>query len=264
MRVVGPLRAVLWVVVLGLGAGGAQAGLFDDEEARKAIVDMRDRIRETDEQSKARTAELAKAQAQTSEQLAAMRRSLLELNNQLEAMRGEIAKLRGNDEQVLRDLSDMQRRQKDVAQALDERLAKLEPVRVSLDGREFRAEHAEKAAYDEAIATIRSGDFDKALTLLNNFQRQYPSSGYADSVRFWTGNAQYGRRNHKEAVAAYRAFVNGSPDHPRAPDALLAMANSQAEMKDVRAARRTIDELMKTYPQSEAAQAGKDRLATLK
>ena len=64
--------------------------------------------------------------------------------------------------------------------------------------------------------------------------------------------------------SAFRAFVTAAPDHPRAPEALLALANSQAEAKDVRGARRTIDELMKSYPQSEAAQAGKERLATLK
>jgi TolA-binding protein len=35
-------------------------------------------------------------------------------------------------------------------------------------------------------------------------------------------------------------------------------------MKDPRGARKTIEDLIKAYPQSEAAQAGKDRLATLK
>jgi TolA-binding protein len=35
-------------------------------------------------------------------------------------------------------------------------------------------------------------------------------------------------------------------------------------MKDPRGARRTIEELMKTYPDSEAAQAGKERLASIK
>jgi TolA-binding protein len=58
--------------------------------------------------------------------------------------------------------------------------------------------------------------------------------------------------------------VAAAPNHPRAPEALLAVANSQAEMKDPRAARKTIDELVKAYPQSEAAQAGKERLASLK
>jgi TolA-binding protein len=35
-------------------------------------------------------------------------------------------------------------------------------------------------------------------------------------------------------------------------------------MKDRLAARRTIDELIKAYPQSEAATAGKERLAGLR
>jgi TolA-binding protein len=78
------------------------------------------------------------------------------------------------------------------------------------------------------------------------------------------GNALYGKRDYKEAITAFRAFVAGAAEHPRAPEALLALANSQAEMKDPRGARRTIEELMKTYPDSEAAQAGKERLASIK
>jgi TolA-binding protein len=35
-------------------------------------------------------------------------------------------------------------------------------------------------------------------------------------------------------------------------------------MKDAKGARTTLNELMKTYPQSEAAQAGKERLASIK
>ena len=44
-----------------------------------------------------------------------------------------------------------------------------------------------------------------------------------------------------------------APDSARAPEALLAIANSQAEMKDKVAARKTLDELIKAYPKSEAA-----------
>ncbi len=254
-------------MLLVLGTGGAHAGLFDDEEARKAIVELRARIGTLEAQGTAGKADLAAATAQNvqlTEQLAALRRSLLDLNNQLEALRGDVAKLRGSDEQMLREIAEVQRRQRDVGQAIDDRLRKMEPVKVTLDGREFMAEPDEKRAYDDAFAAIRGGEFDKAVTLLGNFQRRYPSSGYSDAVRFWLGNSQYGRRDYKEAIATFRAFVAAAPDHPRAPEALLALANSQAEMKDPRGARKTIDDLMKAYPQSEAAQAGKERLASIK
>ena len=250
-----------------LCTSAAHAGLFDDEEARKAIVDLRARIVAMEDQGKSRGTEVAAANvqsAQLTEQLAALRRSLLDLNNQLESMRGEIAKLRGNDEQVLREVAELQRRQRDVGQAIDERLRKVEPTKVTMDGREFMVDPEEKRTFDEAFAAIRNGDFDKSVAQLANFQRRYPGSPYTDAARFWLGNSQYGRRDYKEAITTFRGFVTSSPDHPRAPEALLAVANSQAEMKDPRGARKTIEDLMKAYPQSEAAQAGKERLASIK
>ena len=242
----------------------AQAAFFEDEEARKAIVDVRRSVQGLEEQAKGRGAELTALNAQLTEQLAAMRRSMLDLNNQMETMRGEIAKLRGSDEQVVRDLAETQRRQKDFGQAFDDRLRKFEPVKVSIDGAEFTVEPLEKKAYDDAIAAIRAGEFDKSVAMLVNFQRRYPASSYGDSARFWLGNALYGRRDYKEAINAFRSFVTSAPEHPRAAEALLALANSQAEMKAPAAARKTIEELIKAYPNTEAAIAGKERMASIK
>jgi tol-pal system protein YbgF len=258
------LRAAAAALVLGGVVGVAHAGLFDDEEARKAIVDLRSRVTAVEDAGKLRAAELATANAQLVEQITALRRSLLDLNNQIEAMRGELAKLRGSDEQMMRELAEVQKRQKDMSQTLDDRVRKLEPVKVVIDGREALVEPEEKRAYEEAIAAIRAGSFDKSVTLLANFQRRYVGSAYTDATRFWLGNALYGKRDYKEAIVAFRSFVNGAAEHPRAPEALLALANSQAEMKDAKGARKTIEELLKAYPQSEAAQAGKERLASIK
>jgi tol-pal system protein YbgF len=266
-----------------LAAGSAQASLFNDDEARKAIVDLRARVTAMDEAAKARDAEaraasaqtLARQAAQISQQMAqqtaafeevlqSLKRSILDLNGQIEGLKGELARMRGGHEQLTRDVAEVQKRQRDLSQAADDRIARLEPVKVTLDGQDFMAAPDEKRSYDEALAIMRTGDFDKALGALSAFLRRHPGSGYAEAARFWSANALYGKRDYKEAVAAFRAFVTSSPKHPRAPEALLALANSQAEMKDRPGARKTIDELMKAYPQSEAAQAGKERLATLK
>lgn len=252
--------AALGAVLLAL-AGGAQAQLFPDNEARKAIVDLRERVTQNDEQTKARLAELLANQTQTGDQL---RRALLDLNGQLEALRSEIARLRGQNEQLTREVAELQRRQKDIAQGVDERIRRFEPQAVTLDGREFQAEVDEKRQYDEALALLRNGDFAGASAALQAFGRRWPNSGYADAARFWLGNALYGKRDYKEAIAAFRGFLAAAPTHPRAPEALLALANCQLEMKDTRGARTTLNELLKLHPKSEAAQAGKDRLAALK
>lgn len=242
----------------------AQAQLFPDNEARKAILELRG----TDEAQAKQLAEIVAAHKAANkellEQILQLRRSLLDLSNQIEAVRSDMARQRGSDEQLARSVAELQQRQKDIAQGVEDRIRKLEPVKVSVDGKEFLADPDEKRQYDEAFAQIRGGDFAAAATAFANFGRRYPASGYADAVRFWLGNAQYGKREYKEAVATFRAFLASAPEHPRAPEAMLALANCQAEMKDSKAARVTLAELVKKFPQSEAAQAGKERLAALK
>lgn len=251
-------RIAGWALVVTLAvAAPARAQLFADDDARKAILDLRARLAQSEEQAKARNADL-------NQQLEAMRRTLLEINGQLDALRGEVARLRGNDEQLQRDVAELQKRQRDIGQSVDERLRRIEPVKVTLDDREFSAEPDEKRQFEDALALLRSGDFDKANQALAAFQKRWPSSGYADAARFWQGNALYGKRDYAGAVAAFRAFLAKAPDSPRAPEAMLAIANSQAEMKDNRAARKTLDDLVRIYPKSEAAAAAKERLASLK
>jgi tol-pal system protein YbgF len=257
------MRAVVSIAALALAAAAlpAQAGLFDDDEARKAILDLRERIARSDEQNRQR---LEQQNAALNEQMSQVKRSLLDLHNGIEALRTELAKMRGNDEQLARDISELQRRHKEIAQGVDERMRKMEPVKVTLDGREFLADPEEKRQFDEAMAVLRSGDFAAAADAFSAFTKRYPTSGFTDASRFWLGNAQYGKREYKESISTLRAFAAGAPDHPRAPEALLAIANSQLELRDRQSARKTLDELLKTYPQSEAAMAGKERLASLK
>lgn len=252
--------ALLLAAAAAVAAPAAHAGLFDDDEARKAILDLRERVARGDEQRQ----RLERNDAQLSEQIQQLRLSVLELNNAIEALRTELARLRGSDEQLARDISELQRRQKDIAQGVDERIRKMEPMKVTLDGRDFLADPEEKRQFDEAMALFRNSDFTGAANAFGSFVRRWPASGYADAAQFWLGNAQYGKREYKDAINTLRAFATASPDHPRAAEALLAIANCQLELKDGKTARRTLDELIRTYPKSEAALAGKERLASLR
>jgi tol-pal system protein YbgF len=258
-----PLAALATTLALAaaLFAPAAQAGIFDDDEARKAILELRQKLEQSNEAQRVRQAEL---NAQMADQLSQLKRSLLELNSQIELLRTDVAKLRGQDEQISRDVAELQRKQRDVQQGVEDRIRKLEPIKVSLDEKEFLADPEEKRQYDDAFALIRQGDFAAAAPSFAAFLRRYPASGYGDSALFWLGNAQYGKREYKEAINSFRSLVSARPDHPKAAEALLAIANCQIELKEPRNARRTIGELVQAYPKSEAAQAGRERLASLK
>ncbi|MDZ7921059.1 tol-pal system protein YbgF [Rhodoferax sp.] len=261
LRLAAKVRQWFLLLTLLVGAAQSHAGLFDDEEARRAILDLRQRIDQLKQESEQKLSDESK---RASEETSQLRRALLDLQNQLEASRVEMAKLRGQNEQLARDVADIQRNQKDTGQSLDERLRKLEPVRISVDGREFAVEPAEKRDFESALAVFRKGDFAGAQTGFVDFLNRYGASGYRPSALFWLGNAQYATKDYKEAQANFRVLVQQTPDHLRVPEALLAIANCQLEVKDVKGARKTLEELLAKHPGTEAAAAAKERLGRLK
>ncbi|MGE0496809.1 MAG: tol-pal system protein YbgF [Ramlibacter sp.] len=249
---------------LALAAPLAHAALFEDDEARKAILDLRQKVEANRLAADAANQKLAEEARRASDENVQMRRSLLDLQNQIETLRAELANSRGQQEQLTRAVSDLQQRQKDLAQGVDDRLRKFEPAKVTVDGQEFSVEPNEKRDFEAALATFRRGDFPAAQAAFADFLKRNPQTGYAPSALFWLGNAQYATRDYTGAIANFRALLTRAPDHVRAPEAVLSIANCQIELKDTRAARKTLDDLMKAYPQSEAAGAAKERLARLK
>lgn len=252
------LAAAALLAVLAPTAG--QAAIFEDSDARRAILEMRQRV-DALQASQQRGADEVRRLGEENSQL---RRSLLDLQTQIETLRVDQARLRGQNEQLLREAADLQRRQQDIAQGVDERLRQFEPVKVAVDGEEFQADPAEKRDFEAALAVFRSGKFPEASTAFAAFLRQYPRSGFVPSARFWLGNAQYATRDYKEAIGNFKLMLSQAPDHARAPEAALSIANCQIELKDTRTARKTLEDLLRAYPQSEAAVAAKERLSRLR
>ena len=245
---VATLAVGLWLTPL------AHAALFSDDEARRAIIDLRARVERQGEEIKQ------------------IQRSLLDQQEQFESLRKESAQLRGEKEvltqqlsqQLTQELRKLQTSLKELSQGMDERLRKFEPVKVTADGVEFLAEPAEVRAYDDAVADFRKGDFIAASASLGDFFRRYPKSGYANTALFLLGNAQYANRDYKEAIRNFSVLFVSAPNHTRAPEAMLSVANCQLELKDIKAARKTFEEVIKTYPQTEASNAARERLSKLK
>ena len=143
-------------------------------------------------------------------------------------------------------------------------LAILDMHMPEMDGLEFQADPAEKRDYDAAMDVFRKGDFAAAQASLQRFVQRYPQTGYMPSALFWLGNASYAIKDYKGSLAQFRQMLNLSSTHARAPEAMLAISNVQIELKDTKAARKTLEDLIKAYPQSDAAQAARDRLPKLR
>jgi len=250
----------LTVVVLAvLSAQPAQAALFGDDEARKAILDLRKEVAELEKRLQVMQDKSAEYGPRI-ERLEAAQRGQLELANQLDALRQDIAKLRGQIDQLANEVATSQKRNRDLYSDIDARLRKLEPTNVSIDGKAALVDRSEQAAFDAAIAQFRSSDFKSAAASLQSFIARYPESAYGAAAHYWLGNAQYQLKDYKAAIAAQQAVVERYADSTRAPDALLNIAASQIELNDRRSARATLQRIIKDYPETEAAKLAKERL----
>jgi tol-pal system protein YbgF len=230
----------------------ASAGILDDDEARRAILDLRAKV---DAITRDLTTRLdAKAD----------KNATLDLLNQNEQMLAEVAKLRGQIEVLANEVSKAQNNQRTLYADLDARIKKIEPRAETIDGQTAQVLPSEKQAYDSAMEVFKTGDYKRAASALGDFVKRFPDSAYAANAQYWLGNAYYAQRDYKNAIAAQEVVTTTYASSAKAPDAMLNIATSYAELKDKVKAKKTLQTLVSKFPDSQAAQSAKDRLAALK
>jgi tol-pal system protein YbgF len=200
-------------------------------------------------------------------QLAKSANELAKSASELEAMRKAVAELRATVAVLEAGLKGAERSANDVKEVsskIDELKRRIEPVETTIDGRVFDALPAEVAAYKAAVGKVERGEFAAARVDLQQFLASVSNPGFRGSALYWLGQAQYASSQFREAQASFGDMVKFSPDHPRAAEAMLAMANCQLELKEPRAnVRRSLDNLIKLHPKSKAAAEAKELLARL-
>lgn len=256
------LPALMASLFVGLATGQAHAGLFDDEEARMRINEMRNEF----------NGRVSKLEAGA--------RAQLELADQIELLKTEIARLRGENEVLSNDLANAIKRQKDFYVDLDNRLRKLEPHADAAAAAPQPATAAPAAApaaavappvtaadpaaesrdYEAALTQLRGGKYKEAATGFIGFIRRHPGSSFQPSAHFWAASSLYQLKDNAAAAEYYAKVANQWPDDNRAPDALLGLASAQQAQGDAKAATRSLERLVAKYPSSSAAQIARQRL----
>lgn len=240
-----PLSLLLLVMACAAPVG-AQAQLFGDDQARQAILDLRQRFDES-----------VRAQNRLVEENTALRRNMLELQRDIDALRSDMASMRGEQERLLRDMEKLKESGAGAPMGAPSEVGNLDADLGEL------AQGDEREQYQRVLEAFRAGEYKKAQAGFADFVKRYPSSALAPDALFWLGNAQYATRDYKEAIVNFRSLVDSRPNHDKAPEALLSIANCQVELGDNAAARQTLQTLLDRYPDSEAAQTGGERLKAM-
>jgi len=237
------LAAAMLLLLAGVLPMPAQAGMFDDDEARSRI-----------EQLRVEMADIGKRADTVS-------RNQIDFANQIEAIKTDIAKLRGQIEVLTYELEAAQKRQKDFYVDLDNRLRKLEQPPAEAKAEAPKVDPAQETRdYEAALAGLKDSKFKEAGASFLAFIKTYPNSSLAASADYWGGYAHAQAKDHAVAAELFGKFAATWPNDERAPSAMESRVANLEAGRDFKAAKAGLEQLAERYPNSEAGKRAKLRL----
>ncbi|WP_323018419.1 tol-pal system protein YbgF [Castellaniella sp.] len=212
------------LIALMLAAPTAHA--FADDEARRAILELRTQVQQMKDQNQ---------------------QARLQLADQMDMLHQEIATLRGRIE----ELNQLNR---NVSAPGQSNAPQQNPQ---------TGDPQQQAAYQAAADQYRNGRYKEAASSFATFVQSYPDSNLVTDAQFYLGSSQYASKDFKNSIQTMQALVKDHPGDARAPDALLVVAANQIELNDLKSAKASLQRITKDYPQSSAAETAKSRLKLL-
>ena len=245
-------------------ASPAWAQFFSDDEARRAIIELRARIASVEKQSESLVSENTMLKSRVD----GMAKSQLDMVSEVGQLKSELQSVLGSLETLTRsvkvDQGTVVSGIEQQLQSLSERLARFEPQSFVIDNQTVLVDAKEKSAFEAAQGLLSSGATEAAAAAFEEFSRRFPDSALRPWALNFEGAAHYLRKNYKPSISALSELYKRYPSHPRVPESLLTLAASQAESGQARAARSSLDLLLKQFPDSSQAATAKKRLAALR
>jgi tol-pal system protein YbgF len=204
--------------------------------------------------------------------------SLIELSTQVDQLRAETTALRGEIETLRFETENSDSRQRELYVDVDRRLQSLEtapraavappapaggaPV-AAAPAAPARPVGSDQQNYQAAFDLIQGRKYEEAGRAFGDFLSAFPTSPLADNAQYWLAETHYVRRQYREALPEFRKVVEQYPQSAKLPDALLKVGYCQIELGDRTAARASLQDVVKQFPDTTAARLASQRLERL-
>jgi tol-pal system protein YbgF len=110
-----------------------------------------------------------------------------------------------------------------------------------------------KEQYDRAFGLLRQANYEDAEKAFKNFIDKNPKDKLIDNAKYWYGETLYVRGRFDESAVAFAEAYQQNPQGSKAPDSLLKLAMSLANINKTPDACTTLVELKSKFPTASAA-----------
>lgn len=133
------------------------------------------------------------------------------------------------------------------------------PVTASTSGADIPDAHKAKAEYNQAYQALVN-DPGSAVPAFRTFLEKYPDHELTANAQYWLGEALYAQKDYSGATEEFMVVLKNHKSSPKAPGAALKLGYSFYELKQWDFARRTLEDTIRFFPDSDAAGLAKQRL----
>jgi tol-pal system protein YbgF len=219
---------------------------------------------------------------------------LIEILNQNDTLNNQIATLRGQVEVLLQEVERSGENQKIIAADFDRRLVQIEanPAQdtsedkakiAELESRMLQLEEALAAmhavmsstdqvqvntnpaddAYEMALETYRTGDYEAAISEFGAFLEAYSNDAKDPNARYWLAEALLQQADYVSAIETAETLIFVHPDSDKVPDTIFLLGKAYLAMGDALSARDTWETLIADHADTAAAEKARDLLDRL-
>lgn len=111
--------------------------------------------------------------------------------------------------------------------------------------------------YEFAFGLLRQAKYADAQSALEQFLQGNAEHGLAGNAKYWLGETFYVRGDYQSSALIFAEAYREYPDSQKAPDNLLKLGMSLANLGDIENACGTLSELLRIYPRAASSIRGR-------
>lgn len=113
----------------------------------------------------------------------------------------------------------------------------------TLPGQEINTDNRERISFEAARSQYENGNYERAVSALTDYLRQYPRSGNALAATFYRGDSYVSLRRYNESLPDYEAVINAGPSSFYLPALKKASLIAYNSVQDFNKALRLFSQL---------------------